>query len=113
MGLPKAARTEGNHAGRGAERGEGGGAVGRGVGDRRRCARWTRETRRAADRDAARGGDADGADGMELTLIHPVTAAGQDAGDVARGGCGTRGALLTRETLRAADAGDAARGGRG
>ena len=49
---------------------------------------------------------------MGLTLIHPVTDAGQDAGDVARGVRGSRCALLTRETLRAVDAGDAARSGR-
>ena len=36
---------------------------------------------------------------MGLTLIHPMTDAGQDAGDVARGGRGSSGALLTRETL--------------
>ena len=59
------------------------------------------EAGRSGEREAGRSG---GGVGMGLTLIHPVTDAGQDPGDVARGGRGSRGALLTRETRRAADA---------
>ena len=51
--MPKAARTEGNHARRGSEAG------------------------RSGEREAGRSG---GGVGMGLTLIHPVTDAGQDPG---------------------------------
>ena len=61
-----------------------------------------REARRAGGQGRGRAGPWAG--WMGLTLIHPVTDAGQDPGDVARGGRGSRGALLTRETRRAADA---------
>ena len=61
--MPKAAHTEGNHARRGSEAG------------------------RSGEREAGRSG---GGVGMGLTLIHPVKDAGQNAGDVARGGRGSR-----------------------
>ena len=67
--MPKAARTEGNHARRSSAAG------------------------RSGEREAGRAG---GGVGMGLTLIQPVTGAGQDAGDVARGG---RGRSLYRGNL--------------
>jgi hypothetical protein len=69
--MPKAARSEGNHVRRGSEAG------------------------RSGEREAGRSG---GGVGMGLTLIHPVTDAGQDAGDVARGGRGSRGRRGARRT---------------